>query len=422
MTMEKKELLSTNEELELVKAIQSGSDEAVGRLKQTRLRFVEAVAKQYQNRGLTFEELVEEGNEGLITAAKKFDEQRGLKFPSYAVWWIRNSIKWAVQQKTIEMMDNTKNLVYWEFFANSEIPGAFEKTEWHGKPSDNSFSFVVDEHDKCKSLIEIFGIKNEELFRKKYNQAINGDGNEEKRINVLHSSSLAALLFFYGIDEQHQIKLELQTDGEKHEYTFYDSYFEVKTIVFKNHRPSNMDVVLEGQDENGLHVLLFLESKFSEYLNSGKESDISKEYRDMYQLLGLFDGSMDEIIASGSTSIELKGTENVHYCEGIKQMISHYMGVRNYAERGDDALVEKSQFEGKQPDVILLGEILFKFDEKVDPKGKYGIYAEDYRKLAKTINEKNTVKKLRMLNEILCYQDIENSALDVRVKRFYQYQ
>ena len=319
-------------------------------------------------------------------------------------------------------MDNTKNLVYWEFFANSEIPGAFEKTEWHGKPSDNSFSFVVDEHDKCKSLIEIFGIKNEELFRKKYNQAINGDGNEEKRINVLHSSSLAALLFFYGIDEQHQIKLELQTDGEKHEYTFYDSYFEVKTIVFKNHRPSNMDVVLEGQDENGLHVLLFLESKFSEYLNSGKESDISKEYRDMYQLLGLFDGSMDEIIASGSTSIELKGTENVHYCEGIKQMISHYMGVRNYAERGDDALVEKSQFEGKQPDVILLGEILFKFDEKVDPKGKYGIYAEDYRKLAKTINEKNTVKKLRMLNEILCYQDIENSALDVRVKRFYQYQ
>jgi hypothetical protein len=98
------------------------------------------------------------------------------------------------------------------------------------------------------------------------------------------------------------------------------------------------------------------------------------------------------------------------------------MGVKKYAKHGDDALDEKSQFKGKHPDVILLGEILFKFDEKVDPKGKYGIYAEDYRKLAKTINEKNTVKKLRMLNEILCYQDIENSALDVRVKSFYQYQ
>ena len=100
--MEKKELLSTNEELELLKTIQSGNEEAVGRLKQIRLRFVEAVAKQYQNRGLTLEELVEEGNKGLIIAAKQFDEQRGLSFPSYAVWWIRNSIKWAVQQKQLK--------------------------------------------------------------------------------------------------------------------------------------------------------------------------------------------------------------------------------------------------------------------------------------------------------------------------------
>lgn len=420
MTMEKKELLSTNEELELVKAIQSGSEEAIGRLKQTRLRFVEAVAKQYQNRGLTFEELVEEGNEGLITAAKKFDEQRGLKFPSYAVWWIRNSIKWAVQQKTIEMMDNTKNLVYWEFFANSEIPGAFEKTEWHGKPSDNSFSFVVDEHDKCKSLIEIFGIKNEELFREKYNQAINGDGNEKKRINVLHSSSLAALLFFYGIDENHPLKLEI----EGIDYTFDRSFFEVKTVVKGTHQ-SNMDVVLEGKNVQGESVALFLECKFSEYLNSGKYAGISAEvYKQAYTDLGLFKPSTLEPIMAREENgeLELMTSKPYHYCAGIKQMISHYMGVRNYAERGDNALDENSQFKGKHPDVILLGEILFKFDEKVDPKGKYGIYAEDYRKLAKTINEKNTVKKLRMLNEILCYQDIENSALDVRVKRFYQYQ
>lgn len=426
--MEKEVTLSLNGELELVKAIQNGNEEAINRLKQTRLRFVEAVAKQYQNRWFTLEELVEEGNKGLITAAKRFDEQRGLKFPSYAVWWIRNSIRWAVQQKTIEAMNETENLVYREFFANSDIPGVFDKTKWHGKPSDNSFSFVIGECDKCEPLSDIFDVRDRSLFKKKYNQAINKNCknkkqiSEEGNINRLHSSSLAALLFFYGIDEQHQIKLELQTDGEKHEYTFYDSYFEVKTIVFKNHRPSNMDVVLEGHDENGLHVLLFLESKFSEYLNSGKKSDISKEYRDMYQKLGLFDGSMDEIIASGSTSIELKGTENVHYCEGIKQMISHYMGVSNYAEHGDEALDENSQIKGKHPDVILLGEILFKFDEKVDPKGKYGIYAEDYRKLARTINEKNQLKKLRVLKDVLCYQEIENKALDLRVKRFYQYQ
>lgn len=431
--MEKEMTLSLNGELELVKAIQNGNEEAINRLKQTRLRFVEAVAKQYQNRGLTLEELVEEGNKGLITAARQFDGQRGLKFPSYAVWWIRNNIRWAVQQKTIEAMNETENLVYREFFANSEIPGVFEKTKWHGKPSDNSFLFVIGECDKCETLSDIFDVRDQSLFKKKYNQAINKNCknknctdkkqiSEEGNINRLHSSSLAALLFFYGIDEQHQIKLELQTDGEKHEYTFYDSYFEVKTIVFKNHRPSNMDVVLEGHDENGLSVLLFLESKFSEYLNGGNKSDISMKYWNMYQQLGLFDGSMDEIIASGSTSIELKGTENVHYCEGIKQMISHYMGVSNYAEHGDEALVENSQIKGKHPDVILLGEILFKFDEKVDPKGKYGIYAEDYRKLARTINEKNQLKKLRVLKDVLCYQEIENKALDLRVKRFYQYQ
>ena len=317
-------------------------------------------------------------------------------------------------------MDNTKNLVYWEFFANSEIPGAFEKTEWHGKPSDNSFSFVVEEHDKCNALIEIFGIKNEELFREKYNQAINGDGNEKKRINVLHSSSLAALLFFYGIDKNHPLKLEIEGD----DYTFDRSFFEVKTVVNGTHQ-SNMDVVLEGKNVQGESVALFLECKFSEYLNSGKYAGISAEvYKQAYTDLGLFKSStLEPIMAKENNGeLELSTSKPYHYCAGIKQMISHYMGVRNYAERGDNALDEKSQFKGKQPDVILLGEILFKFDEKVDPKGKYGIYAEDYRKLAKTINEKNTVKKLRMLNDILCYQDIENSALDVRVKRFYQYQ
>ena len=418
--MEKKELLSTDEELEVVKAIQGGSEEAVGRLKQTRLRFVEAVAKLYQNRGLTFEELVEEGNKGLITAAKQFDSQRELKFPSYAVWWIRNSIKWAVQQKSIGIMDNTGNLVYWEFFANSEIPGAFEKTEWHGKPSCNSFAFVVDKDDKCKALSEIFGIRNKELFREKYKQAINGDGNEEKRINVLHSSSLAALLFFYGIDESHPLKLEI----EGIDYTFDRSYFEVKTVVDGVHL-SNMDVVLEGKNVQGERVALFLECKFCEYLNSGKYTGISADvYKQAYIDLGLFESSTIEPIMAREKNgeLDLSASKPYHYCAGIKQMISHYMGVRNYAEHGDDALDVNSQFKGKFPDVILLGEILFKFDEKVDPKGKYGIYAEDYRKLAKTINEKNQVKKLRMLNDILCYQNIENRALDVRVKRFYQYQ
>ncbi len=178
---------------------------------------------------------------------------------------MEKDVKLSLNGELEEAMNRTKNLVYREFFTNSEIPGDFEKTKWSGKPSENSFSFVV-RHDKCKTLSDIFDVRDRSLFKKKYNQAINKNCKGKKQIsekgniNRLHSSSLAALLFFYGIDEHHQLKLELQTDGEKHEYTFYDSHFEVKTVVFKNRRPSNMDVVLEGHDENGLRVLLFVSS------------------------------------------------------------------------------------------------------------------------------------------------------------------
>ena len=91
--MKKDMIMSLDEELEFVKAIQNGDEGAIKRLKQIRLRFVEAVAKQFRNRGLAMKELVEEGNKGLLIAAKRFDEQRGFKFIPYAVWWIRDSIK-----------------------------------------------------------------------------------------------------------------------------------------------------------------------------------------------------------------------------------------------------------------------------------------------------------------------------------------
>ncbi len=412
--------LSLSEELKLAKAIHGGDEGAISRLEQERLRFVEAVAKQFQNRGLTMNELIEEGNKGLIAAAKRFDEQQGVKFISYAIWWIRNSIQWAIQQKAIDTMDGPNKPVYRSFFANSEIPGMFEKTEWRKESSsDNSFSFVIDEHGKCNTLCKIFGIEKKELFREKYGQVVNGDGNEEKRINVLHSSSLAALLFFYGIDESHPLKLEIEGIN----YTFSNSYFEVKTVVEQSH-VSNIDVVLEGTNAEGESAVFFLECKFSEYLRSGSYTGISaKVYKQTYTDLGLFEPSTIEPITAEEKNGELKlsASKPYHYCAGIKQMISHYIGVKNYAEYGDDALPQGSILRGKSPDIILLGEILFKFDEKVDSKGRYGIYAEDYKKLAKTINERNQVKKLRMLKDILCYQEIENRCLDVRVKRFYQY-
>ena len=137
----KEELIGAEEEVELAQRIKKGDRKALERLTRANLRFVVSVAKQYQNQGLSLPDLINEGNMGLIKAAEKFDETRGFKFISYAVWWIRQSILQAIADQS-RVVRLPLNQVGWQ----NKINRAMSKFEQENerRPSVEELSEDVD--------------------------------------------------------------------------------------------------------------------------------------------------------------------------------------------------------------------------------------------------------------------------------------
>lgn len=137
----KEEMITPDEEVRLAVLIKQGDERALNRMVSANLRFVISVAKQYQGHGLTLEDLIAEGNIGLITAAKRFDETKGFKFISYAVWWIRQSIMQAIAENS-----RVVRLPLNKVSAIQKIAGAFSKLEQEHErtPSNDEISELLE--------------------------------------------------------------------------------------------------------------------------------------------------------------------------------------------------------------------------------------------------------------------------------------
>ena len=231
----KVDLITAEEEVILAQKIREGDQAALERLTKTNLRFVVSVAKQYQNQGLTLGDLINEGNLGLIKAAKRFDETKGFKFISYAVWWIRQSILQAIaeQSRIVRLPLNQVGSL-------SKISKAFSKLEqeYEREPSPEELADILETTvDKISDTLSNSGrhvsmdapfVQGEEntLLDVLENHEPNTDSNlineslseEIKRsLSTLTEREKEIIVLFFGLGTNHQLSLE--EIGEKFNLT-----------------------------------------------------------------------------------------------------------------------------------------------------------------------------------------------------------
>jgi len=231
----KVDLITAEEEVILAQKIREGDQAALERLTKTNLRFVVSVAKQYQNQGLTLGDLINEGNLGLIKAAKRFDETKGFKFISYAVWWIRQSILQAIaeQSRIVRLPLNQVGSL-------SKISKAFSRLEqeYEREPSPEELADTLETTvDKITDTLSNSGrhvsmdapfVQGEEttLLDVLENDDPNTDSNlideslsEEIRrsLSTLTEREREIIVLFFGLSTNHPLSLE--EIGEKFNLT-----------------------------------------------------------------------------------------------------------------------------------------------------------------------------------------------------------
>ncbi|MCH1612355.1 MAG: RNA polymerase sigma factor RpoD/SigA [Flavobacteriales bacterium] len=223
----REELITAEMEVELAQKIKQGDQIALEKLTKANLRFVVSVAKQYQNQGLTLPDLINEGNLGLIKAAQRFDETRGFKFISYAVWWIRQSILQALaeQSRIVRLPLNQVGSL-------NKINKAFSRLEqeFERPPSSDELATALElSEDKVKDTMKISGrhvsvdapfvdgednslldvmVNNDspkadlDLMRESLQREI------ERSLSTLNDREKDVVMLFFGIGKKHGLTLE----------------------------------------------------------------------------------------------------------------------------------------------------------------------------------------------------------------------
>jgi RNA polymerase primary sigma factor len=227
--IKKNKVLTKDEEIELAKRIKNGDEEAVKALVNANLRFVVTIAKDYQNQGLSINDLINEGNYGLLKAAKKFDHTMGFRFISYAVWWVRQSIINSLNEnaRTVRLPTNVINKLSTlnkELLLGGVIHNNDENTE--NTLTETCVNLAVSIYNQNESLnkiisengVESIDLVSSEEETEKYEVTDSIKASIKKVLDVLDERERDIIVSYYGLNYNTD-SMTLEAIGEKYSLT-----------------------------------------------------------------------------------------------------------------------------------------------------------------------------------------------------------